>query len=419
MQIFVQDQDDEPQSYPAFTLRHSTWNDWWEFETQYMLTYWDAQGDATYIGMVKIATPEMAEKRPDLPDEIPNDFSGAFSLGQDATYYETLHKVSAEAAKDVLRRLGDIAYDPERLMRVLNLDVTQRSLLRSVPLATVKGQLARTAKGGARLTPYTLTFQREDTPKRGGIAVDFQVKPESSPPTNIHVLVGRNGAGKSTLLGDILEAYRNRQELGASLSLVIAVSFSAFDTFGEDSAWNRDPNTPIQAIGLKRPSEDPFDPVMLKDPEVLKKELESALDECMNEPKRSRLIRVLEILENDPIFAESNFSGLIAESNKTIKHLLTLYRDLSSGHKIVLLTMARLVQTVEEKKPGPNRRAGGSSAPTPTERLYSCLKRSTDKPERACYRRYPLPCRVTGGPPELCVEDRPFRSCSLTCSTHY
>ncbi|MFJ7946879.1 hypothetical protein ACIQ6K_24975 [Streptomyces sp. NPDC096354] len=37
-------------------------------------------------------------------------------------------------------------------------------------------------------------------------SVDFQVTPESSPSSNIHVLIGRNGVGKTTLLRNLAGA---------------------------------------------------------------------------------------------------------------------------------------------------------------------------------------------------------------------
>ena len=51
------------------------WDDWFEFNTLYVLTYFDATGEKHDIGAVKIGEFNMAEgqRRPNLPAEFERD----------------------------------------------------------------------------------------------------------------------------------------------------------------------------------------------------------------------------------------------------------------------------------------------------------------------------------------------------------
>ena len=70
-------------------------------------------------------------------------------------------------------------------------------------------QFRRIIAGQAVLTPYrfsyTRNFENVNTPS---LRLDFDISPESTPPTNVHVLIGANGVGKSMLLRDFVKAAR-------------------------------------------------------------------------------------------------------------------------------------------------------------------------------------------------------------------
>jgi len=59
----------------------------------------------------------------------------------------------------------------------------------------------------------------------------------------------------------------------------------------------------------------------------------------------------LETLETDPNFKEAEIASIadIKDSEEFIKTSSALFSSLSSGHKIVLLTITRLVETIEER----------------------------------------------------------------------
>jgi hypothetical protein len=59
----------------------------------------------------------------------------------------------------------------------------------------------------------------------------------------------------------------------------------------------------------------------------------------------------LRLLEADPIFASMGLGDLVGtgDPDEVLDQLPAIFRKLSSGHKIVLLTITKLVETVEEK----------------------------------------------------------------------
>ena len=68
-------------------------------------------------------------------------------------------------------------------------------------------------------------------------------------------------------------------------------------------------------------------------------------------PKLERWRKALSVLEADPIFREANIAALADRSDdeEVKSEAARVFAKLSSGHKIVLLTITRLVETVEEK----------------------------------------------------------------------
>lgn len=136
------------------------WDDWFEFITQYYLIYIDNEGNKHDIGNVKIGQFDMAkeQKRPPIPPEFESLNASFFSLGQDDTYYEHLKKFDEEISSNILSSLNDIALDSALFERALDERVTKISLLREVPIATVKGQFKRLANRQARLTEYRFKY---------------------------------------------------------------------------------------------------------------------------------------------------------------------------------------------------------------------------------------------------------------------
>lgn len=347
-----------------------SWDDWFTFSTLFMLYVFDDQAQRQTIGAVKIGEYGMkaSQRSPLLPKKFNALDDAFFSLGQDANYYEELNELGGPLRIQILESLNDLASDLDAFERAKAERVTSRSLLRSVSASTVKNQFHRMTKGGARLTSYDFRYQ---TAKRVGtksssIELQFDVVPESNPPSNIHVLIGRNGVGKTHTLSQMTRclvksapaksagSFKFNEDFGSYSDVftnLVSVSFSAFDSFVPPTKEQKDQSDIEYCyIGLKRSAGGQYSD-RPKSPQVLASEFVKSMLDCMTGAKQDRWRNSLVTLEADPIFKEADVASLAekCDDKKLFKaNAKNLFEKLSSGHKIVLLTMTRLVETVSE-----------------------------------------------------------------------
>lgn len=354
----------------AYLVRDN-WNDWFQFQTQFWLVVFDGNGERHEPGLVKIGQYGMprGEPSPKLEDSFNSLSAQFFSLGQDENYYETLNALSPALKERILRGLRDVAFDIPRFDRAIKESVTERSLLRDISVETVRGRFHRLAIGDSSLSRYAFSYE---LPSLGGglerrTSLHFSVTPDSVPPTNVHVIIGRNGVGKTTCLNGMAESlttsdsttphghfdYGSDSSPGDGFTGVVSVSFSAFDPFAPIVRHG----TPARRlrhnyVGLKRLGKDsgPFDE-RPKTPAELGAEFVDSARLCAAGPRSYRWDRALETLEADPLFAETGIRLLVRVPKDVAwaKRASTLFESLSSGHKIVLLTLTKLVELVDER----------------------------------------------------------------------
>ena len=341
-------------------------------------------------------------RKPNIPEHFEKLGDKFFSLGQDEDYYMALNELGVELRKQVLESLRDVAYDESLWSNVKSEYVMERSLLRDIKPNTVSGQFNRMAHGGKRIESYD--FSLETPIKLGGSwlqsDLDFTVNIESDIPTNIHGIIGRNGVGKTQLLSSIVKSffkedfkgedvssikmYKTSEGTGGDLVNLVAVSFSAFDSMSslEDNISEdneeyfsfiglpRKANKKLQRNNTRKPSKPreswsslssavqgnnveksskPGEPL-----EDLAAYFIESLRACKNSTAREeRWKKIVPILEADPLFEEANLISLIgqnlSEGSEDSENVMTIYKQLSSGHKIVLLTLTKLVEEVGEK----------------------------------------------------------------------
>jgi ABC-type multidrug transport system ATPase subunit len=350
------------------------WDDWFTYSTMYSLIVYDEQGQEFDAGHVKIGQFKMREeqRRADIPNRFDQLGEEFFSLGQDDSYYEKLNEMGPELRERILLGLRDMALDQDLFRRALDEKVTGISLLRSVTRSTVQGQFHRLAQGGVRLSRYEFkyTAAKPQRLKIQPVTLSFVVEPESMPPTNIHVLIGRNGVGKTHLLNhmakSLIDKHPDATELGSfeilggdldsdeAFANLVSVTFSAFDPF-EPLPNRRDKSDGMHCsyIGLKRRgvTED-GKPRAPKSPDRLSSDFSRSISVCSTGARVVRWQRALKMLEADPIFQAADVTNLaneMLEDEKQKSLASKLFGKLSSGHKIVLLTITRLVETVEER----------------------------------------------------------------------
>jgi predicted ATPase len=329
------------------------------------------RGQVHHLGSLKIGQFDWpsGQTRPALPDEFDTlDRKAFFSLGQDADYYVRLTNLG-EAGQKILTALADIVFHKELLALSQSERVTHRSLLRSVSLKEIIGQFSRILDGGARLTPYSFIYntptQIRDQPVNS-FQLEFDVVPSSTPPTNVHVLIGKNGVGKSHLLSRMARALvqPNQADTDGSFSVkdllddpqglpsfanVLSVSFSAFDEFPTMQTQSDASGISYTNIGLRRG--DRIDP----SPRVasMSSEFASSASACRAPGRIRRWQTALETLRTDSLFDEQGILELInfseARRGDFAREAERVFGVLSSGHKVVLLTITKLVELLEEK----------------------------------------------------------------------
>ncbi|WP_282361076.1 AAA family ATPase [Pseudomonas sp. PS01300] len=372
MDFYVIDRDERfPSSAKSCAyLMYDRWNDF-NFVTMFHVIIYDDKGAKHDMGNVKIGfkgqdkdTSTMSRLEKSFT-HLGNDF---FSLGTNVEYYSIIANEVPDVLKSAyLKSLRDLAADPDLLESIRDEEVFSVSLLRGVSLSSVKQQFARILQGGAVRTNYSFLYEKKSQKDVAGIELEFYVEADSTPSSNIHALIGRNGIGKTTILngmiraatgqGDDADAVYHTGEWGDErvpvtkeyFSSVLSVSFSAFDPF------NPPPDQPDPAkgtcfyyVGLKKPSAGGYE---LKGSNELQTEFGRALKLCVHDSyKRVRWLKALKSLASDDSFARM---GLIIAAEKIesnyIDKTVSVFSRLSSGHAIVLLTIVKLIERVEEK----------------------------------------------------------------------
>jgi predicted ATPase len=364
-------------------LSIDNWNDY-SFVTQFGMSLHDENGVFHSIGPVKIGfkgqtTSIDTHMRMNATFEKLDD--NFFSLGQSTDFYRSMNKISHEKRSEILSSIRDVVFSPEIIDKISDEKVFSNSLLRGISRSVIRGQFERVLYGKAELTDYKFSFIRPETEDFGAVDLSFNVVVDSRPSTNIHALIGRNGVGKTTLLNGMIDAILKKTNIAKFIdyggwnpinisddyfSSLVSVSFSAFDPFNPPLD-QPDPakGTCYFYIGLK----DPKDSERQRTISELHNDCVKALITCFyQEGKTQRWLAAIEKLGSD-----ENFSSMALErlqlayvelrrevsintqsdseefKEKFFRKVKPYLSRMSSGHAIVLLTITKLVATVEEK----------------------------------------------------------------------
>lgn len=366
-----------PQNRPdiGFWLQPDNWDDNFQFQTTFVLRY-VSKSTFTTIGFVKIGRQGLLggnrlhpqTRAPSLPvefDELGDDF---FSLGQGSDYYEELRGLGNDVNARVLAALKDCAADLSRFERFYNEPSMQASLLRSVAPSTVVERLNPLTKDKLEQSAFHFSHSILFPDASGRLVLQFAATPKSSPPTNLHVLIGRNGVGKTTWLRSLAETIIAKQvdlpqwyatanpqgnaTFGDTFYGLVLVSFSAFDAFRE---LQRPPNSFAVHMVSLRSNDLLEDTPDLPLPDRLAVQFGRSLNRCRVSPKRERWNRLMSQLASDDLFVDSGICELLTEQDELVAErdvendAREVFARLSSGHAAVVLTLTRLVECVEEK----------------------------------------------------------------------
>lgn len=383
MDIFILNKNELTPKVGSNTI-YLTINDWndYSFITSFNVKLHDETGALYDLGLVKIGYVGQTEENTTYTaitekleskkfEQLPDNF---FSLGQDVEYYQILGTLTELTRERYLLALKDIVAETKLLQLAEKEKVFQTSLLRNISLSIIKGQFIRVLQGGVPLTDFHFSFARSGVEKMADIEIDFSVIANSTPTTNIHAIIGRNGVGKTTLLNGMIEAitdtsqttfkFYDNEHIGVKKRLIdkdyfsglVSVSFSAFEPFDPpDEQVNPILGTCYYYIGLKtKDKKSEATKSRLKSLNNIYDEFADTLEICaIQKPKFKRWLKAINTLESDENFREMNLKELKKFIGVSLDQLKDSARkkikSMSSGHMIVLLTITKLIATVEEK----------------------------------------------------------------------
>ncbi len=347
-------------------LLKDDWDDF-GFRTSFALVYINSDSEKINIGYLHIMKQGQRTGYTPMPnkyfDRLPEEYC---SLGGQS-YYEELMALPENIRKNILVSLQDCVFNRDIYDKNENERAMTISLLRHVTQREISLVFYSILRGKMKLTPYHFQYYLNDDEQT---QIDVQVEPESTPPTNVHVLIGRNGVGKTRILSGIIDELTKTDEpakisqkgtinfIGISddnkeiiwtdfeherFTNLVTVVFSAFDNFKPARNNAHRNSIPCQYVGLKTQTGDGF-----KSPEQLKNDFKESIVNCLAVTRRERWIKIIDILNSDPILQEYKLNELINHSDATEK-IIQIFDELSSGHKIIILTITKLVELVNEK----------------------------------------------------------------------
>jgi hypothetical protein len=325
------------QKFPCVVLeRGRPWDDY-TYKTSFRAYYRPDANQEVELGTLKIL--QRDQKRTELPVTFTALDERYCSLGQTLEFYERIRELGLDVAGEILTALRDTAFNPALHAEFEQEKGYQLSLLRASSalwaLKTAGALFGRpTAPIPAPSFTYTKKLDGFDVPHQ--LEITFEERAEWL--GRAIALVGRNGAGKTVLLGGLAHALSGLEKnevpgLGSArplVSQVIAISYSAFDTF-------RRPFSPELGVnyiycGLR----DATNHVNMDWAMSAFDEATLLIQQQNRAPQWTQLLKESGILEE---FSEPERITQLPDADTRGEWL----RKQSSGHKLLLLILARVL----------------------------------------------------------------------------
>jgi len=364
MRFYVVESEKRPKSTPGVVLLRDSWDDY-GLKTSFKATFWDSDGSNLDLGIVKILQKGQSgfTRIPERFEQLTEDFC---SLGQNLEYYEALRRLGRRKYEPLLRGLRDAVFSP--LIRADFEDEPgfQDSLLRSTA-ATSALKLAPSFFSSSlrppSSTPTSLHFKTSVGGSRFRVSFDFGDRGRL--PSRVNVIIGYNGTGKTQLLANLAMAATNASdkskdaesiqseygeflETDISFGAVIAISYSAFDTFdvpGMNLAQRRRVARESELLGYtycglrKLSASRDSSHAQVKSAAEIADDFEKALETIRERERLQLFVEMLTPLGIEPSLQRIGVLGRLDQNNEEWRDL---FGTVSSGHKIVLNIAAHL-----------------------------------------------------------------------------
>ncbi|MEK4151751.1 AAA family ATPase [Carnobacterium sp. FSL E2-0243] len=350
------------------------WDDWFTYRITYTVLFsYSVNSNVINLGSVKIGDFENTKPCKALPstfNQLSNDY---FSMGTDESFYAELNRKEVKDHREaILYGLNDIALDVELYEKAKKTDVFRVSISRGIGYDTMESQFRKMASGDAELTDYHFRYSTDHIEsKRSKISLDFNIENQNHIPTNIHAIIGRNGVGKSFLLSSMIKSLVEVEKDGGfeifgqmdSLSFFSKLVTINFSSFEDKKIYkdNLDSNNSMiyhhigSTMMMKDKETNDYLPKYMSPDDLMSQFVES-VTKCI-ENKPTRWTECMDMLNSDPVFEGIKVRRLIFNfyadkspgKNEYINQAQKLYKNLSSGHKIVILTVCKLVELATER----------------------------------------------------------------------
>ena len=347
------------ESYPFVVLATDHWDDY-HFKTLYHPVIYLSQDQMVDLSNVKILKRGQTEGRTEIPQSFVQLDDSYCSLGQELAYYESLFELEEEVRTAYLIGLRDAAADPSIRKRFENEQGFQVSLLRWGPAARALDDALVVLQGGAQ-SDSELAFTFYTKFGSNEFATPFRYCQVQGLPGRINAVIGYNGAGKTQLLANLawvarsdlrsrnqdskIAQYGRLDPSELRFGSVVAVSYSAFDTF--DLPWDSEEDNQFgyTYCGLRQPT-DGGAVRGLKDAKDIVKDIESAIARIDTPSRREYLFEALLPLREEPSFKRAGYElDLLSAGAGWTQE----FRFLSSGHKISVNIIVQLVAALQHR----------------------------------------------------------------------
>ena len=383
MKFFVDDGDAvAPRDYPYVALVRDSWDDY-GYKTTFQATMHVSAEDEIDLGNLKIMRTDQRGGYTEMPDGPFGQLDEKYaSRGADLDYYEKLYKLGRPTFRAYFKGLRDIAFDDHAKASVEDLEGYRVSLQRfsgaERTLADASKLLkAETAPTRRRSAGFRVKFKSKITHSSNSFTTEFDFRRQGRLPNRINALIGYNGTGKTRLLSNLAivasgYGYTTKQDLldrsagrfvgtQPPFKAVVVVSYSAFDTFvipgrtDEEKAQLRERGEIFGYVycGLRERDGDAPNgrepSYRLRTPNEIEQEFLAALGRVREAERLDALLDILKPLLRDPSFLRIGLTRLYA--NHDDDEIGDLFRQLSSGHKVVIKIITELTAHIAESGP--------------------------------------------------------------------
>ena len=363
--------------YPFVFLVRDDWNDF-GFLTKMTATVYLGPERSVRLGEVKVLQRGQNSGVTPLPDRpfraLGRDYC---SLGQGTSYYEMLRVLPPETRQRYLLAMRDVVADSNIAREFSNEEGFEKSLLRT-------GSAVRAFQDAHGLLvdrflaarPTGLAFSISTDVGGDPFNIVFKFNQSSRLPDRINAIIGYNGTGKTHLLAkvaliasaDLEKRTRLQNQVGriesagqsetdTRFGAVLAVSYSAFDTFAIPSVGagttSSEPSVQDDALvgyrylGLRQIDTTSDGRQLatrrLKSIDEVFDEFRSALSRIALLDRSRVLSMALAMVENEPSFQRI---GLDSATNAPVAWE-SHFESLSTGHKIVLNIIVQVLAYCE------------------------------------------------------------------------